>query len=79
MPITRNVLFYENLTEYQYKMYILAKCVEKASENCFFFISRTETKYFNFLKNKQKESKLQWLQFQFLHRIIPKNDYLYNI
>lgn len=78
MPITRNVLFYENLTEYQYKMYILAKCVEKACENRF-LTTRTETKYFNFLKNKQKESKLKWLQFQFLHRIIPKNDYPYNI
>ena len=26
-----------------------------------------------------KESKLQWLQFQILHRIIPTNDYLYKL
>ena len=26
-----------------------------------------------------KESKLQWLQFQILHRIIPINDYLYKL
>ena len=44
-----------------------------------FFSEKDWNKIFQLPFKSIKESKLQWLQFQSLHRIISKNDYLYKL
>ena len=45
-----------------------------------YIFSQTDwNKIFELPLKSIKESKLQWLQLQILHRIIPANDYLYKL
>lgn len=57
----------------------LATCISKWKENNILFTDAVWNKIFELPFKITQESKLQWLQFQILHRIIPTNYYLFRL
>ena len=57
----------------------ISTSIPKWRDKGYIFSQTDWNKIFELPFKSIKESKLQWLQFQILHRIIPTNDYLYKL